>query len=147
MTTAFAAETTVGQPVDAVWERLVDWDGADRWMPGVEAVRARGPVALGSTLVFTARGKERVATIAALDPGRSITLRSVLGGVTADYSYECVARGRDTLVRLVADCSMTGPSRLLGPVIRYAIRRADGGQLAAFAATFPTSVTEQGPSS
>ena len=139
MTTAFTAETTVDQPVGAVWERLVDWDTAHRWMPGVEAVRAEGPVAVGSTVVFTARGKERLATIAAVDPGRSITLRSVQGAVTADYTYECVADGRDTRVGLVADCSMTGPIRLFGPVIRYAIRRADGGQLAAFAATFTTA--------
>ena len=59
--------------------------------------------------------------------------------MTADYTYECVAQGRGTLVGLVADCSMTGPTRLLGPVIRYAIRRADSGQLAAFAATFTTA--------
>ena len=69
MTTAFTAETTVGHPVGAVWDRLVDWETAHRWMPGVEAVRADGPVAAGSTVVFTARGKERLATIAALDPG------------------------------------------------------------------------------
>lgn len=69
MTTAFAARATVGHPVAAVWERLVDWDTADRWMPGVDAVRGQGPVAAGSTVVFTARGKERLATIAALEPG------------------------------------------------------------------------------
>ena len=47
--------------------------------------------------------------------------------------------GKGTRVGLVADCSMTGPTRLFAPVIRYAIRRADGGQLAAFAATFTTA--------
>lgn len=139
MTTAFTATTTVGHPVGTVWERLVDWDTAHRWMPGVGAVRAEGPVAAGSTVVFTSRGKERRATIAALEPGRSITLRSVQGGVTADYTYECVADGPATRVGLMADCSMTGPVRLLAPVIRYAIRRADGGQMAAFAATFATT--------
>ena len=139
MTTAFTAETTVGHPVGAVWDRLVDWDTAHRWMPGVEAVRAEGAVAAGTTVVFTARGKERLATIAAVAPGRSITLRSVQGAVTADYAYECAAHGRGTLVALVVDCSVTGPMRLLAPVIRYAIRRADGGQLAAFAATFTTA--------
>jgi carbon monoxide dehydrogenase subunit G len=138
MTTAFTAEATLDHPVGAVWERLVDWDNAHRWMPGVQAVRANGPVVAGSTLVFISRGKQRSATIAAVDPGRSFTLRSVQGAVTADYTYECVAAGRGTRIRLVADCSMTGPTRLFGPVIRYAIRRADGGQLAAFAATFAT---------
>ncbi len=136
MTTAFTTTTTVGYPVGTVWERLVEWDAAHRWMPGVEAVRAEGPIAAGSTVVFTARGKERRATVAALEPGRSITLRSVQGAVTADYTYECVTEGPATRVSLVADCVMTGPAQLLAPVIRYAIRRADGGQLATFAATF-----------
>jgi len=139
MTTAFSAVTIVDHPVDAVWERLVDWDTANQWMPGVQTVRANGPVAAGSPVTFTSRGKERLATIVAVGPGRSITLRSVQGAVVADYTYECVAHGRGTRVGLVADCSMTGPIRLLGPVIRHAIRRADGGQLAAFAATFTTA--------
>ena len=142
MTTAFTATTTIGHPIGAVWERLVDWETVDRWMPGVDAVRAQGPVAPGSTLVFTARGKERLATITALEPGRSITLRSVQAGVTADYTYECVTHDQSTHLDLVADCSMSGPLRLLGPVMRYAIRRADSGQLAAFAATFATTPPE-----
>ena len=89
MTEAFAAETTIDHPVDAVWARLVDWDAAARWMSGVDALRAQGPTAVGTTLVFTARGKERTGQIAALDEGRSITLRSTQCGVTADYMYAC----------------------------------------------------------
>ena len=136
MTEAFTAETTIGYPVDAVWARLIDWNSAARWMSGVDALRADGPTVAGTTLVFTTRGKQRTGQIAALDPGRSITLRSIQGGVTADYVYRCARHGEGTRVRLVADCRMTGPARLLGPVIRSAIRRADSGQLDAFAATF-----------
>lgn len=136
MTRAFTAETTIDHPVGRVWERLVDWDTAASWMPGVDALRADGPTAAGTTVVFTARGKERLGHIAALEPGRSITLRSIQGGVTADYEYECVTHGLGTRVSLLADCRMTGPMRLLGPLVRYAIRRTDGGQLDAFAATF-----------
>ena len=136
MTVAFTSATTIGHPVGPVWNRLVDWDSAAQWMSGVDALRAEGPVAAGTTLVFTARGKERRGSIVAVEPGRSVTLRSIQGGVTADYAYECVDQGRGTRVSLVADCSMTGPFRLLGPLIRFAIRRADGGQLDAFAATF-----------
>lgn len=58
-------------------------------------------------------------------------------GVTADYVYECEPEGGGTRVSLVADCRMTGPVKLLGPVIRSAIRKADGKQLDTFAATFP----------
>jgi carbon monoxide dehydrogenase subunit G len=136
MPEVFTAETTIDAPIDAVWARLIDWDTAAQWMSGVDALRAQGPTAAGSTLVFTTRGKQRTGQIAALDPGRSVTLRSVQGGVTADYVYACVRHGKGTRVSLVADCRMTGPMRLLGPVIRSAIRRADGGQLDAFAATF-----------
>lgn len=136
MTEIFAAETTIDQPVDTVWARLTDWATAARWMAGVDALRAEGPTAVGTTLVFTARGRERTGEIAALEPGRSITLRSRQGGVTADYVYACARQGTGTRVSLVAACRITGPVRLLGPVIRSAIRRADGGQLAAFAATF-----------
>jgi len=137
MTEAFNAETTIDRPVTEVWARLVDWDEAARWMSGVEGMRAQGPTAVGTELIFTTRGKQRSSQIAALDPGRSITLRSTQGGVTADYVYACAPDGSGTRVSLVADCEMTGPVRLLGPVIRSAIRKADGGQLDAFAATFP----------
>lgn len=137
MTEAFRAETTIDRPVHEVWARLVDWDDAARWMSGVERLRAQGPTAVGTELIFTTRGKQRSSQIAALDPGRSITLRSTQGGVTADYVYTCASDGGGTKVSLTADCVITGPVRLLSPVIRSAIRRADGGQLDAFAATFP----------
>jgi carbon monoxide dehydrogenase subunit G len=136
MTEVFTAETTIDRPVDEVWARLIDWDLSAQWMPGVDALHAHGPTATGTTLVFTTRGKRRTGQIAALEPGRSITLRSMQGGVTADYVYACDRHGESTRVRLVADCRMTGPVRLLGPVIRSAIRNADSRQLDAFAATF-----------
>jgi carbon monoxide dehydrogenase subunit G len=136
MTKVFTAETTINRPMDAVWARLIDWESAARWMPGVEALRADGPTAPGTELIFTARGKQRTSEIVALDPGRTIKLRSVQGGVIADYLYACAGNGDGTLVSLVADCRMSGPVRLLGPLIRTAIRRTDSRQLDAFAATF-----------
>jgi hypothetical protein len=84
---------------------------------------------------FTTRGKERTAQPAFLDPGRSITLRSTQGRVTADYLYACARHGEGTRVSLVAECRMTGPVRPLGPMIRSAIRKVDSGQLDTFAAT------------
>lgn len=142
MTRAFTVATTIDVPVGVVWGRLVDWESVDRWMPGVDAMRAEGPTAAGTTVVFTARGKERRGRIAELTPGRSITLRSSQGRVSADYVYECVPEGLGTRVSLVADCSTTGYMRLLGPLIRYAIRRADDGQLDDFAATFEPALAK-----
>lgn len=136
MTEAFTTQTTIARPVETVWSRLIDWDSAALWMPGVDSLHAQGATAPGTPLVFTTRGKERTGEIAAVDPGRSITLRSVQGGVTADYVYACSAQDAGTRVSLSVDCRTSGPYRLLGPVIRSAIRRADAGQLDAFAATF-----------
>lgn len=134
MTEVFRAETTIDRPSDQVWARLVDWDRAADWMPGVDALRAEGPTAVGTRLVFTARGKERAGEIAAVEPGRLVTVRSALGGVTADYAYRCEPDGAGTRVTLVADCRTKGPVRLFAPLIRSAIRKADRGQLVAFAA-------------
>ena len=132
-TQVFAAQAVVDRPVEEVWARLVDLERAPAWMAGVDRLRVQGPVAPGTEVVFTARGKERTSTITAVDPGRSLTLRSVQGGVTADYTYACTRQGAGTRVGLVAETRMTGPVRLLGPVVRAAIRRADRGQVAAFA--------------
>jgi uncharacterized protein YndB with AHSA1/START domain len=62
MTEVFTAETTIDGPVDAVWARLVDWDTAARWMSGVDELRAEGPTAAGTTLVFTTRAKSAPGT-------------------------------------------------------------------------------------
>jgi uncharacterized protein YndB with AHSA1/START domain len=129
----FRAGVTIDRPADEVWARLVTWDDAPRWMAGVDALRASGPTAPGTRLVFTARGKERTGEIVAVDPGRGVTVRSAQGGVTADYAYTCTPDGHGTRLELVATCRITGATRLLGPVIRSAIRRADSGQPAAFA--------------
>jgi carbon monoxide dehydrogenase subunit G len=137
-TEVFTAETVIDQPIDVVWARLIDWETAAGWISGVDALRAHGPTATGTTVVFTTRGKERAGQITALDPGRSITLTSLQGGVTADYVYACAPHGHGTRVSLVVDCRMAGPVRLLSLVIRSAIRRTDSGQLDAFAATFAT---------
>src|SRR5688500_5961611 len=131
MTRAFAATRVIDRPVDEVWARLTDWDRAAGWL-GVDSIRADGPTAVGTTLRFTTRGKERTSEIAALDAGRSVTLRSRQGGVTADYTYGVEPTAGGSRVTLVADVASRGAWVLAGPMIRAAIRRTDRGQLDAF---------------
>lgn len=132
MTQAFAVKTTINRPVDDVWRTLVDWSLAPRWMPGVDSMVANGPNEVGTELLFRARGKDRPSTIAALDVGRAITLRSVQGGVTADYRYRVEPAGDSaTVVHLDADCSTTGVWSVIGPLVRSAMKRTDSGQLEA----------------
>ena len=131
MRPAFTDEQSIDAAPDAVWTALTDWSGAPHWMPGVESMGADGPLAVGTELSFVARGKERTSTVVALEPRRAITLRSVVGGVTADYTY-AVRPGDEpggSVVSLEAGVATRGVMTLLAPVIRGAIAREDGVQL------------------
>jgi uncharacterized protein YndB with AHSA1/START domain len=128
MVQAFTRSRVVDAPADEVWRRLTDWDRAAGWL-GVDAIRADGPTEVGTTLRFTTRGKEHTSRITAVAPGRSITLRSQQGGVTADYTYAVAADPGGTRVTLTADVGTRGAWRLAAPMIRAAIRRTDSGQL------------------
>lgn len=137
MTRAFAATRNIDRPVDEVWARLTDWDRAAGWL-GVDSIRPEGPTAVGTALVFRTRGKERRSEITALVPGRSVTLTSRQGGVTADYTYTVEPAAPGSRATLTADVRTSGAWSLLGPVIRTAIRRTDAGQLDALGQALAT---------
>jgi uncharacterized protein YndB with AHSA1/START domain len=128
MVEAFAVDRVVDQPADQVWRHLTDWAGAARWL-GVDSISADGPTAIGTTLRFVTRGRERTSEISALDVGRTITLRSRQGGVTADYTYTVEPAPPGTRVGLVADVRTSTAWTPAGPLIRAVIRRTDAGQL------------------
>jgi uncharacterized protein YndB with AHSA1/START domain len=134
MAQAFEVVREFDHPAEKVWAQLTDWNRAAGWL-GVESIRAEGPTAADTTLVFRTRGKERRSEIADLSPGRSITLRSVQGGVTADYAYTVEPAGTGSRATLAVDVRVTGIWTLLGPVIRGAIRRQDSSQLDELART------------
>ena len=131
MARTFTVEETIDRPAREVWEALTDWDSAHRWMAGVDRMEAQGETAAGTEIRFHARDAERTSVIARCDAGHSIVLRSVQGGVTADYTYELQPAGDGaTRVTLVAECRFRGLLYLLmSPLIRRAIRSADGKQL------------------
>ena len=130
MPAAIDTEVTIDHPVDVVWERMTDWGRTGDWMPGVDSVEADGETATGTTLTFRARGKDRTATVLDVEPGRALTLRSVQGGVTADYRYQLEPAGESrSRAQLVAECRTSGLWSLIGPLLRLAIRRTDGSQM------------------
>lgn len=130
MSVAFTARTTIDQPADQVWDTLVDWDSAQHWMRDVEWLKADGTTQVGTRLTFRSRGKDRPSTIADLEPGRAILLRSQQGGVTADYHYRLHSIDESTTrVELTAACATRGAWSLVGPLLRAAMRRADRSQL------------------
>lgn len=134
MTLAFSARRTVPAAPADVWAVLTDWSRAAEWLPGVDGMRAEGPLAVGTVLHFTARGAARTSTITALEPGRALTLTSEQPGVRADYRYVLAPSGSGTELSLDADVATRGAMKLLGGVIRGAIAKEDGGQLDRLAA-------------
>ena len=132
MARTFAVAETIDRPEDEVWAALTDWSNAHRWMAGVDRMEAHGDTAAGTKLSFHARDAERTSVIAHCEAGRSIVLRSVQGGVTADYRYQLEpADDGATRVTLIAECRFSGILwRAMAPLIRRAIRLTDGKQLA-----------------
>src|SRR5688500_19192664 len=105
MTIAFTSATVIDRPAEEVWLRLTDWEHAAGWL-GVDRVTADGPTAVGTRMRVHTRGKEQHSEITVLDPGRSVTLRSQQGGVTADYTYTVEAADDGSRLTLVADIGM-----------------------------------------
>ena len=136
MAQTFAVDEVIQRPAPQVWEALTDWPNAQRWMPGIEGITAEGETAEGTKLTSRARGADRTSTIVQCDVGRLIVLRSVQGGVTADYTYEVHEQGEGSArVTLVANCQITGLWwSLVSPLLRLAIRFSDGKQLRLFKA-------------
>lgn len=130
----FAAEAVIAAPRHQVWAALTDWSRVPEWMDGVEQVRADGPVAPGTILTFTSGSRDRDSSIVAAEPGRSLVIRSVLRGVTAEYAYDLEDAPAGTSVSLVATLAITGMRRMFGPVLHDAMRRTDSRQLEALRA-------------
>lgn len=129
MELVFATEATILASREDVWATLTDWSRAPEWMDGVDGLAADGPVAAGTQLTFTTAGRERCSSILDATPAESLTIRSVLRGVTADYVYVLEDADDGTRVSLTATCATSGVQRLLGPVLKDAMRRTDSGQL------------------
>ncbi len=129
----FSVEETIEAPVGVVWRHLTDPAIMTAWMSGIEDMRLRdgGVLALGSELVFTARGAKRSTKVVEFIPEQSISLQSVQGPVTATYRYTVAPEGTATRVTLQADCAARGLAKLFMPLLRPLIRRTDGGQLKA----------------
>jgi uncharacterized protein YndB with AHSA1/START domain len=124
----FASESVIERSPSQVWAALTDWDRAPDWMDGVEHLTADGPVAAGTSLTFRSNGRDRISQIVDAQRGRRLVIRSVLRGVTADYVYVLDHEAGATRLTLRATCAVSGLRRVLGPVLREAIRRTDSRQ-------------------
>ena len=70
MTRTLSVEEEIQRPAAEVWDSLIDWKNAHKWMPGIEGMAAVGETAAGTKLTFRARGAERSSAIVHCDAGK-----------------------------------------------------------------------------
>ena len=142
MSKGFQSSEYIGAPVEDVWRALTEWQQAHKWMNGIESMRGpdRRDIEPGSKVTFRARGADRESTITVWSPPKQLVLCSRQGGVTAVYEYTCSPEGEGARLTLQASCEMRGSGwRLIGPLIRYLMKRTDSGQPAALKRVFEAS--------
>lgn len=124
---------TIAAPRNEVWHHLTDPGSMTRWMNGVDEMRTAdgGPLAAGAQIEFIARGKTRHTQVTEFEPLHRLIMHSTQGPVTATYVYTLTDGAGEnlTIAQLQADCTVRGWMRMLMPLLKFAIRRADGNQL------------------
>ena len=130
ITEALCASVKIQADPQVVWAVLTDWSRAPEWMAGVDwvATHSSGPLREGTSLSFRVRGKDRPVEVTTHDEPRRLALTSVEGPVRTDHTYSLTPSGDATSLELVACCEARGVARLLGPLLRRAIRHNDAHQ-------------------
>ncbi|MDP5275646.1 SRPBCC family protein [Chengkuizengella axinellae] len=133
MSEVFSESTVVNENIEEVWGFLIDMEeNASKWMPNIPYMKksSTGQVNNGTSFTFKARGKEQTSTITQFNPNEKFTLTSIQGDFRADYTYSLTKQADNTTkVSLVAKCEASGMMKMVAPLIKIAIKKADGGQL------------------
>ena len=122
-------EVLIDRRVGDVFAFAVDPDRVPEWQPGVVWMRQTTPgrFGLGSriaqTRVLHGRRFDIIVECDGYEPDARFGLRMVSGPVAGRMVTTFEAVGTCTRVRLAADVSVTGPLRVLEPLLDRAARR------------------------
>jgi uncharacterized membrane protein len=130
-------EAVIDRPVDVVAAYAGDPANAPEWYANIASVawRTSPPVAVGSRMDFVAAflGRRLAYTyeVVELDPGRRLVMRTADGPFPMEttYTWEPAGEGA-TRMTLRNRGRPSGFSRLAGPVMELAMRRANRADLA-----------------
>jgi carbon monoxide dehydrogenase subunit G len=116
----------VARPPEDVFEFLSDIERLPEWQTSAVEAHTDGPLAEGSRVAEKRRllGREvdTELEVAAYEPPKRLTLRSLGGPVDFTVDHELTARGGGTVLRFVAEAQPGGLLRLTEPVLA---RRAE----------------------
>lgn len=140
MNEIFHDSVTIDAQLEDVWRFYSNLEeNASKWMKGIPDLKKKtqGDIKEGTQFVFRARGKEQSSTLSEYIPMSKATLTSVQGKFRADYTYSFAKESEtSTKVTLLASCEAGGASKLFSPLIKTAIKKADGNQLQNFKEAF-----------
>jgi hypothetical protein len=126
----------IDRPPEVVAGYATDPDNAPRWYDNIDSVqwRTSPPLAVGSVVAFVARflGRrlEYDYEIVALDPDARLVMRTRQGPFPMETTYTWEPRAGGTHMTLRNRGEPSGFSKLVGPVMARAMRRANRKDLA-----------------
>jgi uncharacterized protein YndB with AHSA1/START domain len=137
MTVDVQVETTIARPVGEVAAFAGDPTNAPRWYANIRSVawQTPPPVQVGSRMHFLAQflGRSLAYTyeVVELEPGHRLVMRTADGPFPMEttYTWEATAPGT-TRMTLRNRGTLTGFSRIAGPMMQRAVRRATTKDLA-----------------
>lgn len=129
-------EITIARPVEVVSAYAADPSNAPEWYDNIESVswKTEPPVALGSRVAFQASflGRKLAYTyeVTELERGERLVMRTAEGPFPMETTYTWRSDGDDvTAMTLRNRGEPTGFSRVAGPMMATAMRRANAKDL------------------
>ncbi len=133
-------EISIDRPPGVVAAFAAEPDNAPRWYQNIVAVewKTQPPLRSGSRIAFEARflGRRLRYTyqIAEYQPGRRLVMRTSEGPFPMETTYTWEAAGAGTRMTLRNRGEPSGFSKLLAPMLSFAMRRANRKDLSALKA-------------
>ena len=137
MTVDVVTSRRINRPREMVANYAMNPDNAPRWYANIKTVewKTPPPLQVGSRIAFSADfvGRRLVYTyeVVELVPTERLVMRTAEGPFPMETSYEFKSVDRtSTVIRLRNRGEPSGFTRLVGPLIALAMRRANRGDLA-----------------
>jgi uncharacterized protein YndB with AHSA1/START domain len=115
-------EITIAQPPEVVFAYLADAENDREWRPGVVEIARQHGEGVGTRYrQVMSSGRRRIDAdieITEYEPDRRLAFRTLVGPVRPTGTYELTPADGGTALRFSLHADLTGPKRLLAPVVR-----------------------------
>ena len=115
-------ELEIDRSAQEVFDLLVDVERVPEWQSSAVRAQVEGPVGVGARIHETRRLLGREAhtelEVAAFEPPRRLTLRTLRGPVKVDVDHRLESQGEGTVLQVVAEAEPGSILRLAKPVLK-----------------------------